>query len=188
MAVSRRVRSQPRAEQRDSSRRVHWGWIGLSALPIGALITDRDLPAPWVVGLSIAAGILLLLGFSMPQKVWKRINRGIAADLDRQWDENQRGMAVELLDEATTSLDELIDAHAPSRNSKSRAFGSQRHRRQALLDDYEPLRAEVELAISTAMRAGARDDGTMLLAKKPRDLTGLIALLAELRRMTIGLS
>jgi hypothetical protein len=104
------------------------------------------------------------------------------------WDIRQREEAKALLREATFSLDELVGKHAPSRGHKVLPFSSQRYRRQEVLGDYEPLRAEVELAISAAMRVGAHDDGAMLLAKNPRGLRDLTALLAELRRLTIDLS
>lgn len=188
MAVQDGPRFRAPASRRKVSARAHWGWIGLASIPIGALIADRHLPAPWVIGLSVSAGILLLLGMGLPQKALGWTSREIVGGLRGAWEARQSEEAKVLLRQATSSLDEVVDEHAPSRGHKALPFGSQRYRRQIVLGDYEPLRAEVELAISAAMRAGARDEGAMLLAKEPRGLRDLTALLAELRRLTIELS
>ena len=131
---------------------------------------------------------MLLLGFELPQRAWEKLSQGIVGRFRRVWDARQGEEAKELLSEAAVSLDALVDAHAPSRGHKVLPFSSQRYRKQVVLGDYEPLRAEVELAVLKAMQAGARDEGTMLLAKQPQGLRDLTALLAELRRMTIELS
>jgi hypothetical protein len=188
MAVQEGPRFGARSLRRGTPRRVHWGWLGLSALPIGALLADRHLPAPWVIGLAIAAGVTILFGFGLPQRAWGWTSREIVGGLRGAWEVRQREEAKEMLQTAATSLDQLVDIHAPSRGHKALPFSSQRYRRSVVLRDYEPLGAEVELAVSAAMRAGARDDGTMLLATQPRGLRDLTALLAELRRMTIELS
>jgi hypothetical protein len=185
------VQEGPRFGARSSRKkapRVHWGWIGVASIPLGALVADRHLPEPWVIGLSVSSGIFLLLGIGLPQKALGWTSREIVGGLRGAWENRQCEEAKSLLRLATSSLDGLVDEHAPSRGHKALPFGSQRYRRQIVLGDYEPLRAEVELAISAAMRVGARDEGAMLLAKEPRGLRDLTALLAELRRLTIELS
>ncbi len=141
-----------------------------------------------MVGLSASATLLVLLGIGLPQKAMGWTGREIVGGIRRAWETRQGEEAKVLLRQATSSLDGLVSVHAPSRGHKALPFGSQRYRRQVVLDEYEPLRAEVELAIAAAMRAGARDEGAMLLAKEPQGLRDLTALLAELRRLTIDLS
>lgn len=190
MAIRPRPRFQTRGSQR--SHQIHWGWISLASVPagvlIGALIADPRVAAVWVIGLLVPAMLTLLLGLGLLQKAWRGLGGGLVTCFRRIWETRQCEEAKELLTEAADSLDEVVDAHAPSRGHKMLPFSSQRYRRQAVLTEYEPLRAEVELAVSKAMLAGARDGGTMLLAKEPRGLRDLTALLAELRRMTIELS
>lgn len=188
MAVREGPRLGGRSSRRGAPRRVHWGWLGLSALPLGALLADRHLPAPWVIGLAIAAAVTILFGLGLPQRISGWISREIVGGLRGAWEVRQREEAKEILQTVAASLDQLVDLHAPSRGHKALPFSSQRYRRGVVLRDYEPLGAEVKLAVSAAMRAGARDEGTMLLATEPRGLRDLTALLAELRRMTIELS
>jgi len=181
MATARMVRPKTRGW-------VRWEWLSLAAVPIGALVTDRHLPAPWVGGLSFAAGTMVLLAFEVPQRVWGGTTRALVDHIQRDLEERESDHAMRLLGARADALQEMIDAYTPARGVAFVPLPKKRQKKQALLAAYERERTEVMLAIDEAISAGALDRGAKLTSEDPRGVGDLTALLAALRRMMLELN
>lgn len=185
--ASERASPQP-VTRKVIQRPVRWEWFGLAALPLGVLVTDRHLPAPWVIGLSALAALMILLALKVPHRIWGGTTKALVDHIQRDLDERESSQAKELLGASADSLDQLIATHSPRQSIRFRSHSKRQRQRQILLSNFEPQRTEALHAIDEAIAAGAQDRGAKLLAENPRGSGDLISLLAALRRMMLELS